>query len=240
MSKELEFISVENDDDEEFGMDQTYAEQPSSAYEHALGNTFLRQSKHPCALLFHVLFKSLAIFLYMFGGWFTSNFILVFVLCIILLAFDFWTVKNITGRLLVGLRWWSYVREDGTNEWIFESLEDMAEVSNFDSRIFWGALYVTPIVWALLLVLGILRLKIEYLPIVIAALMLSSANIMGYIKCSNSAQAKVRNIVENGFKQGSMAALENSSFRNWILSTLVATTQPTQSSRREPARTATV
>jgi hypothetical protein len=34
-------------------------------------------------------------------------------------------VKNITGRLLVGLRWWSYVQENGQSEWVFESLEDM-------------------------------------------------------------------------------------------------------------------
>ena len=177
----------------------------------------------------------------MFGGWFTSNFIVVFVVCIILLAFDFWTVKNVTGRLLVGLRWWSYVREDGGNEWIFESLEDMAEVSPFDSRIFWGALYITPALWTLLLLMGLLRLKIEYLPIVIAALMLSSANIMGYIKCSNSAQTKVRNLMENGIKQGSIAALENSSLRNWILSALVSQTQAAPAnSRQAPARTAVV
>jgi hypothetical protein len=183
----------------------------------------------------------MALFIYMFGGWFTSNFIVVFVICIILLAFDFWTVKNITGRLLVGLRWWSYVREDGGNEWIFESLEDMAEVSAFDSKIFWGALYVTPVAWTLLLLMGLLRLKIEYLPIVAAALMLSSANIMGYIKCSNSAQAKVRNLMESGIKSGSMAALENSSFRNWILSALVSQAAPaTSSSRAAPARTAVV
>ena len=53
-----------------------------------------------------------------------------FVSCIILLAFDFWTVKNITGRLLVGLRWWSYVQENGQSEWVFESLEDMVS-SNY-------------------------------------------------------------------------------------------------------------
>ena len=85
--------------------------------------------QHPAAIFFHLLFKCLAIFIYMFGSWFTSNFIFTFVLCIVLLAFDFWTVKNISGRLLVGLRWWSYVREDGSNEWIFESLEDMAEIT---------------------------------------------------------------------------------------------------------------
>lgn len=52
---------------------------------------------------------------------------------------DFWTVKNITGsfksynfvlmlnmlimtgRLLVGLRWWNHVDEDGKSHWIYES-----------------------------------------------------------------------------------------------------------------------
>jgi hypothetical protein len=61
--------------------------------------------------MFHFLFKSLALFIYVFGSWFTTNFIFTFVLCIIFLAFDFWIVKNISGRLLVGLRWWSYVHE---------------------------------------------------------------------------------------------------------------------------------
>jgi hypothetical protein len=46
MSKDLEFISVENDDDEEFGMNQTYGDNTAeSSYENALGNTFLKQSK---------------------------------------------------------------------------------------------------------------------------------------------------------------------------------------------------
>jgi len=168
--------------------------------------------------------QTLALIVYIFSGWFTSNFIFVFVICIILLAFDFWTVKNITGRLLVGLRWWNYVRDDGSNEWIFESLEDMAEISPFDSRLFWGALYITPIAWILLLLVGVLRLKIEYLLIVIAAIILNGANIIGYIRCSNDAKTKMRKLVEQGFQQGSMAALENSSLRNWLFTTLLATT----------------
>ena len=48
---------------------------------------------------------------------------LVFVVCVLLLAFDFWTVKNVSGRLLVGLRWWSDVAEDGGTRWVFESRE---------------------------------------------------------------------------------------------------------------------
>lgn len=226
MPKELEFISVEDTDNEDdFAMDEGGYNPSgnSSSYDRVIGNSCLKQSKHPVALMFHFFFKSLALFIYLFGGWFTSNFIVHFVTCIILLAFDFWTVKNITGRLLVGLRWWSYVQENGQSDWVFESLEDMAEVSPFDSKMFWGALYLTPLIWAVFLVLGLLRLKFEYVPIMAAALMLSGANLMGYVKCSNSAQEKVRNMVSRGFKDSSMAALQNSSFRSWVLSLLVAT-----------------
>jgi hypothetical protein len=35
-------------------------------------------------------------------------------------ALDFWTVKNVTGRLLVGMRWWS---SDGEEGWRFENVE---------------------------------------------------------------------------------------------------------------------
>lgn len=240
MSKELEFISVDDTDEDDYAMNESnggYTED-GDVYDRAIGNSCLNQSKHPYALVFHFFFKSLALVVYLFGGWFTSNFIVQFVACIILLAFDFWTVKNITGRLLVGLRWWSYVQENGNSEWVFESLEDMAEVSPFDSKVFWGALYLTPIIWSVFLLLGVLRLKFEYLPIVISAIMLSGANLLGYIKCSNSAQEKVRSMVNRGFKDTSMAALQNSSFRNWVLSLLVASTPVPQN--KGPARSAEV
>jgi hypothetical protein len=178
--------------------------------------------QHPLTIFFHLLFKTLSLFVYIFGSWFTSNFIFIFVICIVLLAFDFWTVKNVSGRLLVGLRWWSYVKEDGSNEWIFESLEDMAEISSFDSRMFWGSLYICPMCWALMLIVGVLRLQLQYLPIVVAAIVLNSANIIGYMKCSSSANTKMQSMVEQGMKQSSISALENSSIRNWVLSTLLS------------------
>lgn len=59
--------------------------------------------------------------MYLLGSIFTDNFTLVFVVTILLLAFDFWTVKNVSGRLLVGLRWWNEIQEDGSNQWVFES-----------------------------------------------------------------------------------------------------------------------
>lgn len=124
----------------------------------------------------------------------------------------------------MGLRWWSYVKEDGSNEWIFESLEDMAELSAFDSRIFWGALYVTPLIWIFFLIVAFLRLKFEYIPIVIVAIVMNAANIIGYMKCSTSAKNKMKSMVEQGMKSGSLAALENSTVRNWLLNSLLAVT----------------
>lgn len=83
----------------------------------------MKSLNHPVASFFHLFWKLGALFTYLFGGIIFDNFVIAFVTCVVLLAFDFWTVKNVTGRLMVGLRWWNEIKEDGSNEWIFESLE---------------------------------------------------------------------------------------------------------------------
>lgn len=120
---ELQFISISADEEDGNMMAAPSSETTYNESNSVIGSWILNQSKHPSAVILHLLFKSAALLMYMFGSWFTTSFIFTFVICIILLAFDFWVVKNISGRLLVGLRWWSYVREDGSNDWIFESLE---------------------------------------------------------------------------------------------------------------------
>lgn len=85
-------------------------------------NFFVTPFRHPIALFFHVLFRTLALLLYIFGSYvLSSSFVQVFIIIILLLALDFWVVKNVTGRLLVGLRWWNKIEEDGTSVWQFES-----------------------------------------------------------------------------------------------------------------------
>jgi len=109
----------------------------------------IQQSHHPTALMFHVGFKAAALIVYLFGGLFSKSFVVAFVMVVLLLAFDFWTVKNVSGRLLVGLRWWNEVREDGTNEWRFESREDTSRISDLDSRVFWMTLWIMPVLWGI-------------------------------------------------------------------------------------------
>jgi hypothetical protein len=52
----------------------------------------IRQAKHPTVAAFHIAFKALALFCYVFGSWFSSNDVFLFVIIILLLAADFWTV----------------------------------------------------------------------------------------------------------------------------------------------------
>lgn len=176
-------------------------------------------SAHPMACLFHLLFKAGALFLYIFGGWFSkdtkveggvsgANFITVTVLCILLMAADFWVVKNITGRLLVGLRWWCQVEPDGTNRWLFESAET-TNVNKFDNFIFWSVLYGTPALWSVLFFLGVIKFNLGWLITVCLAIALSGANLYGYYKCSSDQKAKFQALVDQGTSMGAVYLLKS-------------------------------
>lgn len=173
----------------------------------------LKQSSHPSVIIFHLIFKVPALFLYAFGSWLVgkradgARFITFSVVIILLLACDFWVVKNVTGRLLVGLRWWNKVDEDET-KWIFESAEDKV-VNKFDRSVFWTVLYVTPVLWAALFVIGLLTFKFHWLVIVVMALALNLANVYGYYKCSKEQAAQFQQMMQAGAQQGAMAMMRS-------------------------------
>ena len=78
--------------------------------------------RHPIAAFFHVFFRASALVVYvLLCSVISGHFVELFLVIVLLLAFDFWTVKNVSGRLMVGLRWWNKVDEDGTSTWMFES-----------------------------------------------------------------------------------------------------------------------
>ena len=54
--------------------------------------------------------------------------VLVFIITMLLLAADFYYLKNIAGRRLVGLRWWNEVDTGtGDSHWVFESQDRSGE-----------------------------------------------------------------------------------------------------------------
>ena len=58
----------------------------------------ITQATHPFVCVLHVFFKFLGGLSYIFLGLFTRSSIVVFVTVLMCGAFDFWIVKNITGR----------------------------------------------------------------------------------------------------------------------------------------------
>jgi len=147
---------------------------------------------HPIALVFHILFKALALATFFLGSFLFTSFVIPFIIGVILLALDFWTTKNVSGRLLVGLRWWNEVREDGTNVWIFESAANDAQTHPVQSKVFWIALIVYPIVWGALLLAQIIAAKWNWAILCTLGVVLAGANVTGYIKCARDARKKVQ------------------------------------------------
>jgi hypothetical protein len=64
-----------------------------------------------------------ALAFYILCSIFVQNFVIQFVVTVLLIALDFWTVKNVSGRILVGLRWWNEVSDQGESVWHYESLD---------------------------------------------------------------------------------------------------------------------
>jgi energy-coupling factor transporter transmembrane protein EcfT len=115
------------------------------------------------------LILSLAsLLIYLFGLLFTHNFVLIFILTILLLAVDFYYLKNIAGRRLVGLRWWNEVNpQTGESHWVFESSDPSTKTINAtDSRFFWIALYSQPLLWVGLAFVAIFSFEFIWLTLV--------------------------------------------------------------------------
>lgn len=116
---------------------------------------------------------------------------MIFIITILLLAADFYYLKNIAGRRLVGLRWWNEVDpQTGDSHWVFESSEPGTKVINAtDSRFFWLAIYVQPLLWVALAILAMIRFKVIWLPLVAIALALTITNSLAFSRCDKFSQA---------------------------------------------------
>ncbi|EFA78689.1 hypothetical protein PPL_08150 [Heterostelium album PN500] len=156
--------------------------------------------KHPVALFFHFFFKVSAIVIYLLASLVGLSFVIAFIVITLCAAFDFWTVKNVSGRLLVGLRWWNEIKEDGTDRWIFESLENKSQINQHESFLFWVGVIGAPLVWILLTIFSIislLSLSFGWLVVDVVCLALTGVNVIGYIKCAKDARKKVKGMAQS-------------------------------------------
>jgi len=169
---------------------------------------FFKTAKSPKVCFFHVFFKLAAFIAYFIGRNIMGNYVLTFILTIVLCAFDFWTVKNISGRLLVGMRWWNDIKEDGSSQWYFESIADESTVDPKDKSIFWGSLYTWPVLWLVFLIINVLSFSWDWLLLILMIFIFGATNVVGYWKCSKDQKKQmgewaksqaVRAVVSNWF-----------------------------------------
>ena len=116
-------------------------------------------SKNPLICIFHMLFKACAVFSFLFGGIFFNS-VFIFIIVSVMTVLDFWVVKNISGRYLVGLRWWTSLDEKGKEKWIFESFDKEIKVDAIDYAFFWYGQFANTLFWMALFCLKILTFSI--------------------------------------------------------------------------------
>ena len=90
--------------------------------------------------------------------------------------------KVLIKRKLTGLRWYNKIKENGENEWIFESSKEKRE-SNFDSKFFWTLLYLFPSIWILFLIFTALTLKILWMNLCFFSVVIGVINAYGFFQC---------------------------------------------------------
>ncbi|XP_058435877.1 Golgi apparatus membrane protein TVP23 homolog A isoform X2 [Marmota monax] len=161
-------------------------------------------ARHPLATFFHLFFRVSAIVTYVCCDWFSKSFVGCFVTVLLLLSFDFWSVKNVTGRLMVGLRWWNQIDEDGRSHWIFEARKaspSSTAATEAEARIFWLGLIICPVIWILFFFSTLFSLKLKWLALVIAGISLQAANLYGYILCKMGGESDISRVTASLLSQ---------------------------------------
>ncbi|CAI9172780.1 unnamed protein product [Rangifer tarandus platyrhynchus] len=162
------------------------------------------EDMHPVATFFHLFFRVSAIITYVGCDWFSKSFVGCFVTVLLLLSFDFWSVKNVTGRLMVGLRWWNQIDEDGKSHWIFEARKvspDTVAATEAEARVFWLGLIVCPMIWIVFFFSSLFSLKLKWLALVIAGISLQAANLYGYVLCKMGGESDISKVTASFLSQ---------------------------------------
>ena len=151
---------------------------------------FYKNASHPIISLFTFIFKIAAFIIQIIISFFTKQKGLIYLSVILLGSVDFWITKNVSGRILVGLRWWNEVKKDGKEVWIYESKNEKTEATS-DKSVFWTSLYVNAGGWAILFLFKLITLSITNAIIAFTMLMFAGINLYGFFKCSKEQQGKL-------------------------------------------------
>ena len=148
--------------------------------------------------MLHLFFKFTGAFLYLFMSLIVSSTMTCFLSIFFAIVMDFWLTKNVTGRLLVGMRWWNDTEdEDGHLAWTFESYDCDLSFNGFDTNIFWWGMAFQIIFWGFMFVGKALSINFLWGMLTFVATLLSASNLWGYYKCYRFHRNKMSNIMND-------------------------------------------
>ena len=201
ISSKKEDSSLKNKDLMNKNIQQIKSNSSSSFKEKITISNFLKYAHNPGIVFFTIFFKGLAIFFFLFLGIFGISDSSIFIIVVLLNSLDFWFVKNIAGRVLVGLRWWNEVKEDGSEIWVFES-ENEKKARSIDTTIFWMSIYATPLFWGIFIILEMISLRFMWFLLCIIGFILTFSNAFGYYKCSGDQKKKIQSFLSDKKNEG--------------------------------------
>ena len=155
----MDMKSYNEDKTQNLGQQQPYKSTTTGKLDVRKQNVL--EASHPIACFFHMGLKFFACLLYLMMGFFTDDEVLIFIVCLFLCCADFWATKNITGRYMVGLRWWSasdFGDDFDGDGWFFESFDYHYENTTFDNHIFWWSQIFSTIFWCIFVIIKTLGL----------------------------------------------------------------------------------
>ena len=104
---------------------------------------------------------------------------------------DFWTVKNISGRFLVGLRWWSFIDPEGNEKWVFESRNNKQPNNALDTTVFWYTQIGASFFWLVIICWEVLMMRIFWTILCAICFGLSFTNLYAYYQCNADYKNKI-------------------------------------------------
>lgn len=106
----------------------------------------------------------------------------VVVLALLCLA-DVWYTKNIAGLDLVGMRWSHEINENGEPAWQFYSRPDPYVPDPFESNAFWGFMFGSVFVWAIVFIWSIFAFGKFNVVISLLILALNTLHLILFLNC---------------------------------------------------------
>ena len=113
----------------------------------------------------------------------------------ILLSMDFWVTKNIAGRQLAALRWYTKLDESNKETWCFESSQNRSPAT-CNKMVFWFGQLFAIVFWLIIVFINIITLSTFWVFLAVFCEVLLICNFVFFLECKGEHQKKVNSLTK--------------------------------------------